>query len=409
MLGNSEREAFSRLGDTLRRRDGEKTVDDRENARLFSPLEVLLPNENALSRILKYLLDPSAEHGQGRAFLDQFLTSLGATKGELRQLKFLQVTTEYPTTTARRIDVLLRLDGHLIGIENKPWASEGDNQCRDYCRELERLSPGRWTLVFLTVDGRLAESGGEFSDRITSLRYDQIVTAFKTECKRVQQFLFDFTRYVRERIHGEAPASHPWDKQMINEFLRPENIQVTIEILARAKEIRQGLVSLFRDEMLARVRNDFGEDWNADIQNHSDRGVIRAQDFDAQYSGLYFFRPEWKGRYAIGFCNDSANAKNFIFGVYYWGRIQKDRIAAGRLQAALNQVFGTSNGKDYWDWWRRLSALGKPEYNDWYKPDVMKAMALDRGSMTDELYPILRQIITIAEPIIDGEPSRQQR
>lgn len=99
--------------------------------------------------------------------------------------------------------------------------------------------------MFLTADGRTPESGGELSDKITSLRYHQIVAAFQTECKTVQAFLSALARYVQERIDGEAPASHPCDKRMIDDFLRPENIEVTVEILTRATEVRRELVASF--------------------------------------------------------------------------------------------------------------------------------------------------------------------
>src|SRR5271166_4950383 len=102
MFGDTERETFSRLGGTLRKLADKRAADDRANARLFSPFEALLPNENALSRVLKYLLDPNASHGQGQTFLDQFLELIGGAEADLRQRDFRRITTEHPTTTARR-------------------------------------------------------------------------------------------------------------------------------------------------------------------------------------------------------------------------------------------------------------------------------------------------------------------
>ncbi len=357
--------------------------------------------------MLEYLLDPGAADGQGRVFLDQLLALLEDRTKELRQLRFKWVTTEHPTSAARRIDSLVWLDGWLVGIENKPWAVEQDAQCGDYCKELQRLSPERWTLVFLTGDGRTPTSGGSYDGKISPLRYDQLVSGFKTDCKPVQAFLADFKRYMRERINGEAPASDSWDDDMINELLKPENMDVTVEVLTRVTAIRRRLLSLFREKMLARVRGDFGEQWNVAIQNGSDRVVVSAHDFDRNYSGLYFFKAPWEGRYAIGFSNQSANAQKFNFGVYYGGRVSRDRLAAGRLQADLSQAFGiVSKGTDYWDWERPLRALGKPEYDDWYEPEVTRRMALDGGQrMADDLYPTLKKTIEIAEPMIDSEPN----
>jgi|ERR1035438_193973 hypothetical protein len=109
MFGSTEREAFSRLLSTLRKLAAERGEDDRENARFFSPFEALLPNEIALSRMLKYLLDPSAPHGQGRTFLDQFLMLIGPNEGHFLKANFRRMATEYLTATARKIDIVLWL------------------------------------------------------------------------------------------------------------------------------------------------------------------------------------------------------------------------------------------------------------------------------------------------------------
>jgi hypothetical protein len=109
----------------------------------FSVFEAFQPGENALSRMLAYLLDPLEGHGQGRAFLNAFLSLL---KMQPRDCP-VWVRTEHPCERLRdpaegmrRLDIVVRLDREHIGIESKPWAAEQDAQCGDYARELEAIS-----------------------------------------------------------------------------------------------------------------------------------------------------------------------------------------------------------------------------------------------------------------------------
>jgi hypothetical protein len=135
---------------------------DLEHATRFSAFEAILPGETGLSRVLKFLLDDEAAHGQGPTFLHQFLDLIGCPDCKSRSF---HAATEYPTRHGRRIDILLRSRDYLIGIENKPWASEQLDQCKAYAKDLEWQMRGRWTLVFLTADGRRPETCGVFAPR----------------------------------------------------------------------------------------------------------------------------------------------------------------------------------------------------------------------------------------------------
>jgi PD-(D/E)XK nuclease superfamily len=114
--------------------------------------------ENQLSNIFRFLLDPTAAHGQGRAFLDAFIraTGLPGTYGVVKS-----VTRDFPTNEGRLIDIVMTFDGQspsAIGIENKPWYLDADgpfdlpNQVRDYCVDLNRAFPAKWAFICLERD-----------------------------------------------------------------------------------------------------------------------------------------------------------------------------------------------------------------------------------------------------------------
>jgi hypothetical protein len=395
---------FDRLNRALREYTTRKAQFDLEHAPMFSGFDALLPNERSLSCVFAYLFDESAGHGQRDAFLSKFLGLIRCPKQDFRTS---HVYREYPTGNGRFIDIVLALDEYRIGIENKPWAREGDNQCFDYCKELERLAKehkDQWMLVFLTADGRKCETGGCFTERTTPLRYDKLAEVLTTECAVVQPFLKDFRRFVQQWIYGEA-ACHPKEKEMIEEFLRAENLEVTLEIVAQLQLIRQEVVARFRDALLTKVRGEFGSTWQTGI--FKDGRPL--PDFNEKWSGLYLFKPVWKDKFAIGFSNARENAADMGFGVYYWGRNLGKQFEMDGLDTKLNEEFALTDGRnagrktDHWGWWLPLRPLRKPMYpDDWYSDTVLKKMALDRGAqMVEDLFPLVAKTITKAAPLID--------
>lgn len=379
------------------------TILCRESAPLFSPFEALLPNELSLSQVLGYLFDESAGHGQGSLFLNQFINLIHCP---CVTFELARVTSEYPITTEKErirfIDLVIVLRSgngeYWVGIENKPWAAEQKDQCEDYAKALHRSSHGAWTLVFLTNDGRLPSSGGEYKDQIKGVRYDDLAMAFQTSCNRVQQFLCDFQRYVRERINGDFAFTDPNEVEMIDLFLRPENIDATVEIVANVQSIRRRIFGRFREAILAKVRATFGDTWDAELMLDGKP----VADLDTQWAGLYFFKPAWKALYAIGFSNRSADARAVIFGIFYWGRELNVKIGSGRLHRDLADAFKTGRSTACWDWFNDLRHLCRPDYQNWHDPEVIRRMALDGGKrMVEDLFPLLEATIKLAEKEID--------
>ena len=360
-----------------------KAERERESAPRFSVFEAMLPNETGLSRVLKFLLDHEAAHGQGQTFLHQFLDLIGCPDCKSR----FRVVTEYFTKNGRKIDILLRSDDYIIGIENKPWAGEQPAQCQDYAEDLEWQMPGRWTLVFLTRDGRRPETGGKFTSLITPLKYRDLAEAFSTSCARIQPFLDDFRRYVLEHICWEA--EEPNMSEEIELFLRPENLGVTLEILAAGSAIRTRLLEGFRQSML----NHLPGGWCAETIG-----------FEQTDWYLRFFKQQWKDRFGIGFGNVSPARPDVFFGIsYVEDRGSKGPIASGKLKEALDEAFGIrGETASCWDWWLPLRKLGKADYQkNWYEIEILKHMA--QGEMVEDLYPLVQKAIQAGERYIDRE------
>ena len=151
------------VGDIVKRVQAEL---DRTAATRFSVFEYFNVREETLSDIFADLLDPVGKHGQGDRFLDLFLDEVPSLQSELsRKLgsdfspsdrRNCKIRREAPTEEKRkrRIDIVLNMPrGRRIGIENKPFAKDLENQVADYLKELEK-SDKEARVLYLSGNGK---------------------------------------------------------------------------------------------------------------------------------------------------------------------------------------------------------------------------------------------------------------
>ena len=198
---------------------------DRRAATRFSLFDFFYERETDLSRIFGGLLDPGGAHGQGEVFLRLFLDEVQTVLNEKVRSRFqnwnlrdCQVHLEHRTDGGRSIDIVLRMPGNAwIGIENKPWAGEQQNQVRDYLKYL-RSRAGQENdtdalLIYLSGDGKRPKTLPDESEewmRCPTLPYrddehgspslENWVKKCRMECEaeRVRWFLTDLLEYIRK-------------------------------------------------------------------------------------------------------------------------------------------------------------------------------------------------------------------
>ena len=116
----------------------------------FSFFDYFRSDELALSACIAGLLDPNGTHGQGSVFLQAFFAHMVDKKDLLFDFKSCEVRTEHQANDQRRIDIVLRFDDAIVGIENKPWAGDQNQQLSDYANYLEEKAVGKkWLLIYL--------------------------------------------------------------------------------------------------------------------------------------------------------------------------------------------------------------------------------------------------------------------
>lgn len=191
-----------------------KSEYDRQLAFDFSLFNFFDPGENKISEILAYFLDEKQNHGQGNAFLFEFVKLFGNDKIDITHS--LNVC-EKSITNNRRIDIYIKLQNFTIAIENKIWASDQDNQLKDYAKYLEKQSKENFLLFYLTPYGthpsaksidkeykaELIKNGQlrvlSYKHDITNLLNKWLVVC---EAESVSHFIKEFKKYLEIKFLG---------------------------------------------------------------------------------------------------------------------------------------------------------------------------------------------------------------
>ena len=121
-------------------------------------------NENRISDVFAYLLDPDKTHGQRELFLREFLSDVPVNWLSDNDWTRVRVCREVRTRQIENdkkgidIEIAFRINDRwsAIAIENKPWkkSTDRDQQLNDYAEHLESMYKGRFKLIYLTPDGK---------------------------------------------------------------------------------------------------------------------------------------------------------------------------------------------------------------------------------------------------------------
>lgn len=222
MIGNNPLELgryFNELGYYLKVSADAKRRLDKKLASSFSVFTYINNDENTISNILANLLNPSGTHGQEALFLKHFLTLLNKDDRDLAcdPTVTCEQVTDLITNARRRIDIQLHWGNFGIGIENKPWASESDNQLKDYNEQLSKAYGDNYILVLLCPAGMEAQSIENWEELVAAgkaatLNYYPQLYNWLIDCRqwceanKVRHFLQDFADYIEEHFKASFLA-----------------------------------------------------------------------------------------------------------------------------------------------------------------------------------------------------------
>lgn len=234
-------------------------------------------DENKVSEILAFFLNPEGKHGQGDVFLKIFLEELHEwrSKDNLPKIQKLstkcKLTTNKTTFNNRYIDIDLTFENPLfvLGIENKIYDSttDQDNQVEHYLEDLakrdreterERCQEGEGPghlLIYLAPKGK--EPGAHSISPETRKKHEQngtlqilnyqehfipLIHRFSISCEsdRVRYFLKDFESKLKQKYLNE---SYMEENQLIIGFIKEDEkrLELSLKIQKSVEELKQNL------------------------------------------------------------------------------------------------------------------------------------------------------------------------
>ena len=412
------------------RLDTAQTLDDeldRQLARRFNVFRYLQTDEMGFSRMIKDLLDPAGDHGQGAAFLKLLTDKLDFAKGV--NLDRAKVQTERQIDGGR-LDIAVEIDGsHCLAIENKSNnAVDQEGQVENYLKWLKRefthsvliyLSPTGDGPSAVSMDAKTIEkltmetlrrfaimpcsSSSASDDGFDKLRLPFALVDWLADCRRscdvdrLRWYLREIETYCRQRYGGQMVTDSK--KSAIANFLR------------RGTDGRNLTTAMAVYETWPEVTKKIKEDFWGLVYDHLPWGQLPkdVEVLDWGYTkGLYIYRKCWRPYVidgqehftAIYMQADTKKDTDWNLGVWstdVTSVSEDDRARRKKLQQELRKLC-MRHDKD-WPCWEYVDE----KYRDWNPliPKLHEEVAMDGGEITDYFVGKFKEIVDKAIPIID--------
>jgi hypothetical protein len=236
----------------------------KELAPDFNTLDFMDLNENKISELLAFFLDPHQKHAQGDSFFKLFFEHFEINWGVFDSTE-INVSLEYPTLTKRRIDIMVKL-GHFkkaLGIENKIYHETEDQngQLIDYVNFLEISTKGDFLLLYLVPKGKEPKASSiskedrtkyEALGKFRIINYEEhiipLIRKFreKSENDRLRAFLKDFeTKLIKWYIGNNMNNTEEIKKYI----LENQKIHASFSILSALNLVNGELKKKFEQQI----------------------------------------------------------------------------------------------------------------------------------------------------------------
>jgi hypothetical protein len=328
----------------------------------FSLFDFIDVDELRLSDILAWLLNPDSNHGQGSRFLHAFLEHI-KQKWDVTALAAARVRKEVTTNLLeranRRIDVLVTSPGHVLAIENKPWAADQKQQVADYLAHLDRLCPHNRCLVYLSNGSAPSEDSLDANERelrraagqLKELSYSDLIP-WLMQCRavcradRVSAFIDDFAGFIQRQFSGVRDMTE--NDRLVDLILKnSEMIGPALQIAACGTALRVKLLSTLADQVEAIVPSHWKVKSDSQASSWAGLSIFFTE------MALAGFRIEFQ-RSGFGF---------LIFGMKLCSPATESRW----IRQALLAHLGHGRNSEYWPWYRAANLTDPflPLPSDW--------------------------------------------
>ena len=228
---------------SLVRETNAKLAASGELFNLFSITRIERAEVNTHSAMIAELLNPEGRHGQGVCFLELFLSTMGFEHE--CSLSEAKVQKEQIFAGYGRVDVVIHLRDHLILIENKIDAIDGNQQLKRY-DDIGKASGKQWQLCYLTKKGAEAHASSHCGVSYRRLSYQEHILDWLEQCvstssatPALQHALIQYKNLV-QKITGRA-MTHTTRNALIELLIAGDNLQAA-EAIAQALPHAKGTV-----------------------------------------------------------------------------------------------------------------------------------------------------------------------
>jgi hypothetical protein len=239
----------------------------------FNSFDFWWLDENKVSDILAFFINPKETHAQGDIFLKEFLQTIGE---DIDCDKFtVEVIREQLTNENRRIDIVISFNKgeYIIGIENKIYETTTDQekQLEHYWEYLKRKSNNKFRLFYLAPINKIIsehslpelqrkslEENGQFK----KISYEEHIIdcihrfSINSESERVRAFLSDFEKSLKQLYIGEKFMD---ENNLIVDFATSnlQNLETTLKIGFTISEVKKILKDKLYNQC-EKIAKDFG-------------------------------------------------------------------------------------------------------------------------------------------------------
>ncbi len=195
--------------------------------------------ENVCSNILQFYLQPSNEHGFGTLLLDSLFTLIN--EKVIINGQNIDIRREESTAASNRMDLVIKSDDFILGIENKLFAYEDRTPFEDYAKHLDNSLPkvSQVYKVILSLRPiKEAPSLHGFKPITYALFFQKVIenisSYFLTAREPHITFLRDFIQTI-QNLQRETPM----DQQRLTFF--HENQHDLVKLLAEVDALRKDM------------------------------------------------------------------------------------------------------------------------------------------------------------------------
>ena len=314
----------------------------------FKMLSILGSDELALSKYFALLLNPRGEHGQGSLFLDLFLQQFDIPSWlRKEELVNCKVTLEKQTNAMRRIDIFLQFKSGVIGIENKPWAVEQNNQLNDYKDFLKSSvkQMDNYLLIYICNSSPSSLDSDKQSSNFAQMSFAQILKWLGqcmqyTQALNVRVFIEELQKIIRTEVNGELDMS--LESVLVNTILSDKNhLEAMFDVCNVAESIKQKLIKQLEEQLLDEIKSNHPS-WILEFY----MGDLKKKwsGFNIQFNKSHDFK--------LVFEFDGVELQKL-----YWGigkkeqSTQRNSVIWERIQSHMEVHFGSARTNPNFPWW----------------------------------------------------------